>query len=128
MRGAFTGAAVTKKGLLETAEHGTVFLDEISEMSPMMQVKLLRVLQERTFRRLGGAEEIVSPIEERVKALLALWDDYVRANNVILPSRTIFETLEGQLPKRTPVDAGYPPLIYKKQFVPPQDMVVEPKP
>jgi two-component system response regulator PilR (NtrC family) len=62
MRGAFTGAAVTKKGLLEMAEHGTVFLDEISEMSPMMQVKLLRVLQERTFRRLGGAEEIVADI------------------------------------------------------------------
>jgi len=62
MRGAFTGAAVTKKGLLEMAEHGTVFLDEISEMSPMMQVKLLRVLQERTFRRLGGTEEIVVDI------------------------------------------------------------------
>jgi len=62
MRGAFTGAAVTKKGLLETAERGTVFLDEISEMSPMMQVKLLRVLQERTFRRLGGTEEIVADI------------------------------------------------------------------
>jgi two-component system response regulator PilR (NtrC family) len=58
MRGAFTGAATTKKGLLETAARGTVFLDEISEMSPMMQVKLLRVLQERTFRRLGGNEEI----------------------------------------------------------------------
>jgi len=62
MRGAFTGAAVTKKGLLETAEHGTVFLDEISEMSPMMQVKLLRVLQERTFRRVGGHEEIEADI------------------------------------------------------------------
>jgi two-component system response regulator PilR (NtrC family) len=62
MRGAFTGAAVTKKGLLEIAEHGTVLLDEISEMSPMMQVKLLRVLQERTFRRLGGAEEITADI------------------------------------------------------------------
>jgi len=58
MRGAFTGAAVTKKGLLESAERGTVFLDEISEMSPLMQVKLLRVLQERKFRRLGGNEEI----------------------------------------------------------------------
>jgi two-component system, NtrC family, response regulator PilR len=62
MRGAFTGAAVTKKGLLESAEHGTVFLDEISEMSPMMQVKLLRVLQERKFRRLGGNEEIQADI------------------------------------------------------------------
>jgi two-component system response regulator PilR (NtrC family) len=62
MRGAFTGAAVTKKGLLESAERGTVFLDEISEMSPMMQVKLLRVLQERKFRRVGGNEEIEADI------------------------------------------------------------------
>ena len=62
MRGAFTGAAVTKKGLIETAERGTVFLDEISEMSPLMQVKLLRVLQERKFRRLGGTDEIDADI------------------------------------------------------------------
>ncbi|HOG29423.1 MAG TPA: sigma-54 dependent transcriptional regulator [Vicinamibacterales bacterium] len=62
MRGAFTGAAATKKGLLEVAERGTVFLDEISEMSPMMQVKLLRVLQERRFRRVGGNEEIDADI------------------------------------------------------------------
>jgi len=62
MRGAFTGAALTKKGLIETAEHGTVLLDEISEMSPMMQVKLLRVLQERKFRRLGGTDEIDADI------------------------------------------------------------------
>ena len=62
MRGAFTGAATTKKGLLEAAERGTVFLDEISEMSTMMQVKLLRVLQERKFRRVGGTEEIDADI------------------------------------------------------------------
>jgi len=62
MRGAFTGAATTKKGLLEAAERGTVFLDEISEMSAMMQVKLLRVLQERKFRRVGGTEEIDADI------------------------------------------------------------------
>ena len=65
---------------------------------------------------------------DKLKALLALWDDYVRANNVIQPSRSVFETLDDQLPERTPVDAGYPPLIYKRQFVPPKDMVVEPKP
>ena len=58
MRGAFTGAAANKKGLVEVAELGTIFLDEIAEMSPMMQVKLLRVLQERKFRRVGGTDEL----------------------------------------------------------------------
>jgi len=58
MRGAFTGADSNKKGLLEVAERGTVFLDEIGEMSAVMQVKLLRVLQERRFRRVGGLEEV----------------------------------------------------------------------
>ena len=58
MRGAFTGADTNKKGLLEVAEKGTIFLDEIGEMSAMTQVKLLRVLQERKFRRLGGTEEV----------------------------------------------------------------------
>jgi two-component system response regulator PilR (NtrC family) len=62
MRGAFTGAEFTKKGLVEVAEGGTIFLDEIGEMTPMMQVKLLRVLQERRFRRVGGTEEIAADI------------------------------------------------------------------
>ncbi len=62
MKGAFTGADSTRKGLVETAEKGTIFLDEIGEMSAMMQVKLLRVLQERTFRRVGGGEEISADI------------------------------------------------------------------
>jgi arylsulfatase len=65
---------------------------------------------------------------DKVKALLALWDDYVRKNNVILPSRSMFETLKDKLPQRVPDDPGYPPLIYKKQFVPPKDMVSDPKP
>ena len=51
-----------KKGLIEVAEKGTIFLDEIGEMSPVVQVKLLRVLQERKFRRLGGTEEIDADI------------------------------------------------------------------
>ena len=62
MRGAFTGADTNKKGLLEIAEKGTIFLDEIGEMSPMVQVKLLRALQERKFRRLGGTEEVEANI------------------------------------------------------------------
>ena len=62
MRGAFTGADQNKKGLLEAAEKGTIFLDEIGEMSPVMQVKLLRVLQERRFRRVGGLEELQADI------------------------------------------------------------------
>jgi two-component system, NtrC family, response regulator PilR len=62
MRGAFTGADSNKKGLIEVAEKGTIFLDEIGEMSPAVQVKLLRVLQERKFRRLGGTEEIDADI------------------------------------------------------------------
>ena len=53
-RGAFTGAIASKKGLLEVAEDGTVYLDEVSSLSPAAQAKFLRVIQERTFRRLSG--------------------------------------------------------------------------
>ena len=62
VRGAFTGAESHKKGLIEAADGGTIFLDEIGEMSPPMQVKLLRVLQERKYRRVGGTEESASNI------------------------------------------------------------------
>jgi len=65
---------------------------------------------------------------DKVKALLALWDDYVRANNVIIPSRVVSEGLEKKLPDRYPVEAGYPPLIYKRQFIPPTNMLADPKP
>ena len=60
-------------------------------------------------------------------ALTALWDAYVAENNVILPSRSLFEGLELQLPERFPVQPGYPALIYKRQFIPPKDMLAEPK-
>ncbi len=57
-KGAFTGATTTKKGLIEMASEGTLFLDEITEMAPSMQVKLLRVIQEREVLRLGATEPI----------------------------------------------------------------------
>ncbi len=58
VRGAFTGATGNKKGLFEVSDKGTIFLDEVGDTSLAMQVKLLRVLQERTVRRVGGTEEI----------------------------------------------------------------------
>jgi two-component system response regulator PilR (NtrC family) len=66
MKGSFTGAVSNRKGLFEAAEGGTIFLDEVGETTPAMQVKLLRVLQERSIRRVGGLEEI--PVDCRVVA------------------------------------------------------------
>ncbi|MGE0086363.1 MAG: arylsulfatase [Desulfococcaceae bacterium] len=73
-------------------------------------------------------KDLAAEHPDRVKEMLALWDSYVKANNVILPSRSMFETLEDVLPQRVPDDAGYPPLVYKKQFVPPKEMMADPKP
>jgi transcriptional regulator with PAS, ATPase and Fis domain len=56
--GAFTGAEARKIGYFEAAQGGTIFLDEISETSPDLQVKLLRVIQEKSFVRVGGTEEV----------------------------------------------------------------------
>jgi two-component system response regulator PilR (NtrC family) len=58
MKGAFTDAIATKKGLFEMADEGTIFLDEISELPLLMQVKLLRILQDKEFKRVGGTEDI----------------------------------------------------------------------
>ena len=66
VKGSFTGANSNRKGLFEAANKGTIFLDEIGEMSPAMQVKLLRVLQERRVRPVGAHDEI--PIDARVIA------------------------------------------------------------
>lgn len=73
-------------------------------------------------------EDVAARNPDKVKALMAIWDDYVATNNVILPNRSMFETLEDQLPMRVPVESGYPPLVYHRQFVPPKDMVADPKP
>jgi two-component system NtrC family response regulator len=59
-KGSFTGAHVQRKGLVETAAGGTMFLDEIGELPMALQVKLLRFLQEKTFQRVGGRQEIQS--------------------------------------------------------------------
>ncbi|MBV9216188.1 MAG: sigma-54-dependent Fis family transcriptional regulator [Acidobacteria bacterium] len=66
IKGSFTGANTNRKGLFEAAHGGTIFLDEIGEMSPGMQVKLLRVLQERRVRPVGAHDEI--PVDARVIA------------------------------------------------------------
>ena len=65
-KGSFTGASVRKKGLFEEAHHGTIFLDEIGEMDMAMQAKLLRVLQERSIRRVGAVKDVT--IDVRVIA------------------------------------------------------------
>jgi transcriptional regulator with PAS, ATPase and Fis domain len=74
-RGAFTGAQQAKAGHIELAATGVLFLDEVSEMSPMAQAKLLRVLQEREFRRLGGTR----PVKANVRVIAASNRDLHRA-------------------------------------------------
>jgi DNA-binding NtrC family response regulator len=103
-RGAFTGATVTKKGLLEKAHLGTCFLDEVSDISPALQSKLLRVIQEREIRRVGGNDTI--PVDVRViaasnkdvKALVEAGkfreDLYYRLNVVTIAVPPLRERLE----------------------------------
>ncbi|MGD0021672.1 MAG: sigma-54 dependent transcriptional regulator, partial [Smithellaceae bacterium] len=90
MKGSFTGAYTDKQGLFEMAKGGTIFLDEIGELPPVLQVKLLRVVQEKTFRRIGGAEDIKVDVriisatnqnlEEKVKKGEFREDLYFRLN------------------------------------------------
>jgi arylsulfatase len=67
----------------------------------------------------GERVDLAAEEPERVERMVALWNEYVKTNNVILPSRTPFETLEDSLPPRVPVDEGYPPMKFKKPFVVP---------
>ena len=90
-KGAFTGAADRRQGCFELADRGTLFLDEIGEMTPATQVKLLRVLQERTFRRLGGRHE--QSVDVRVIAATnidpaeAVQKGKLREDSVLPPER-----------------------------------------
>ncbi|MBA2849585.1 sigma-54-dependent Fis family transcriptional regulator [Thermosulfuriphilus ammonigenes] len=74
-KGAFTGATHSKKGLVDMANGGTLFLDEIAEMSPSMQVKLLRLIQEHEFYRVGGTE----PIRVDIRFIAATNQDLKKA-------------------------------------------------
>jgi two-component system response regulator PilR (NtrC family) len=90
MKGSFTGAYADRPGLFEMARGGSIFLDEIGDLPPMLQVKLLRVVQEKTFRRIGGAEDIKVDVriisatnqnfEEKVKKGEFREDLYFRLN------------------------------------------------
>ncbi|HLO06514.1 MAG TPA: sigma 54-interacting transcriptional regulator [Terriglobales bacterium] len=103
-KGAFTGAAGQKKGKVEVAEGGTLFLDEIGELAPGLQAKLLRVLQEREFERLGGTRPIKLNIRlvaatnrslpEAVKAGTFRNDLYYRLNVVSLQMPPLRERRE----------------------------------
>jgi arylsulfatase A-like enzyme len=73
-------------------------------------------------------KDVAAEHPDKLQALMTLWDSYVRENNVVLPSRSVWETLEETLPPRVPDDPGYPPLNYKRQYVPPRDMMAAPKP
>ena len=97
-KGSFTGATKDKPGLFEVAEGGTLFVDEVAEMSPGLQAKLLRVLEDRRFRRVGGTQEIQAdvrliaatnkPLEEEIKAGKFRQDLFYRLNvvSITLPS------------------------------------------
>ena len=94
-RGAFTGADRQKRGLIESADGGTVFLDEIGEMVPLLQAKLLRFLEEKTFKRVGGSTDIRVDVrviaatnrslEEEMKKGRFREDLYYRLNVMAVP-------------------------------------------
>jgi two-component system response regulator PilR (NtrC family) len=107
MKGAFTDAHQTKKGLFEAAHGGTLFLDEVGETSPAMQVKLLRALQDRRIRRVGGTEEI--DVDVRVVAATnAPLEDLVREKRF---REDLFYRLQ-VIPIRTP------PLRERREDIP----------
>jgi DNA-binding NtrC family response regulator len=120
-RGAFTGADRQKRGLLESADGGTVFLDEIGEMVPLLQAKLLRFLEEKTFKRVGGATDIKVDVrvvaatnrnlEEEVRAGRFRQDLYYRLNvmPIVLPPLR-------QRPEDIPLLVNYYVDAYNSEF------------
>ncbi len=94
MKGAFTGAVQAKPGLVEVAEGGTLFIDEIGEMAPGLQAKLLRVLEDGHYRRVGGTREVRAdvrilaatnrPLEEEIQAGRFREDLFYRLNVVTI--------------------------------------------
>ena len=103
VKGAFTGAAYTKQGLFEAANRGTVFLDEISETSPNMQTRLLRVLEEREIQRVGSMDRISidirviaatnKPLQQQVKEGKFREDLYYRLNVVTINAPALRERM-----------------------------------
>jgi transcriptional regulator with GAF, ATPase, and Fis domain len=119
-KGAFTGAFAQKKGKLEVAEGGTLFLDEVSELTPALQAKLLRVIQEREFERLGGTRTIRADIrliaatnrnlDHAVKEGAFRQDLYFRLNVISLTTPPLRERTED-----IPLLAAYFAAKYSRQ-------------
>jgi two-component system response regulator PilR (NtrC family) len=107
MKGSFTGAFTDKAGLFEGASKGTIFLDEIGELPPLLQVKLLRVVQEKTFRRIGGSEDI--KVDVRI----------ISATNQILEKKVKEGTFREDLYYRLNViPVHLPALRHRKEDIP----------
>ena len=106
-KGAFTGAVATKKGKLEVAEDGTILLDEIGELAPMMQAKLLRVLQQREFDRVGGTR----PLKLHARVLAATNKDLEAAIKAGEFRQDLFYRLNV-------VSVAVPPLRKRREDIP----------
>ncbi|HHT9153340.1 MAG TPA: sigma-54 interaction domain-containing protein, partial [Candidatus Hypogeohydataceae bacterium YC40] len=106
-RGAFTGATFRKVGLFEAADKGTMFLDEIGEMSPMLQIKLLRVLEDKTIRSVGSVRDI--PVDVRI----------ITATNKVLKAEVMNKRFREDLYYRlNVVPISLPPLREREEDIP----------